>query len=566
MKVKNNSETHPSEMSRDELKKQIEAQVEEEKQVTWREAVKKSKGKLDAARKELPPAFALHQGATPVPEKAQAYSRKQLLYYLGRNELGDSEMLLKECRGKFCFDKKAAEWWRFDGVWLPDAVDEAGNVVMDLANHYDKAAKQQAKDVKKLEKEHADSKQAKELHGVFKKRAAALRATSRRSSVLKTAAVGKNSLAMSGEEWDRYPTLLAVQNGYVDLETGKLYPPDPKLFIRQRSPYPYLGLHHHDEFFDDMVRKLFCNSEELMHYVQKVVGYSATGNLTHKEFYTAFGPLGNNGKSMFFNAINDVLGDYSATLRTDLLLEGRGLNNEDPFWIALRNKRMAIASEAKKGSKFSMDRIKLVTGADSTVVRGLYADPTEIRMPCKLFLHTNDIPSAHGGDKAFMDRLRVIPFMARFTNDTRQVDESRHIYLGLPMNKIEKLLKRGGPAILSYIILGAKMYQNSMNLVPPPEVELQTKEYIEESDVIGEFIKKRCDMGEKYKAQATPLYHSFKAFCTSEKSIPEKGIPGLKAFGEDLKRREGITKDTSSNYTYYRGLRVKPDFLPHKKS
>lgn len=37
-------------------------------------------------------------------------------------------MLLKEGRGIFYFDKKADAWWQFDGVWLPDAENDAGNV------------------------------------------------------------------------------------------------------------------------------------------------------------------------------------------------------------------------------------------------------------------------------------------------------------------------------------------------------------------------------------------------------------------------------------------------------
>ncbi|MEZ6854384.1 DNA primase family protein [Halodesulfovibrio aestuarii] len=551
---------HPSEMSRDELRAVISRQVAEEKQLAWDEACVKFPNKLDVKRETPPPSYALWQGLAPKEEKPESYTPKQIQFYMNRNELGDLEMLLNKSRGKYCFDKKAGAWWMFDGVWQPDAVSEFGREVMNLANHYDKAAKMQWKVVKDPKTiEEGKLTEAKALHKAFTSRAKSLRGSSRRSSVLRTAVVGMDSMAMSGEEWDKYPTLLATPNGYVDLETGKLYPPDPKMFIRQRSPYPYLGLQARDPFFDDMVEKLLCSSHDLMAYVQKVVGYASTGNLTHKEFYAAYGPMGNNGKSMFFNAICDVLGDYAATLRTELLLEGKGLSNEDPFWIALRNKRMAVASEAKKGSKFSMDRIKLVTGSDATVVRGLYEAPTEIRMPCKLFLHTNYIPRAHGGDRAFMDRLRIIPFMARFVSDLNAVDECKHIYMGRPMNEIDFRLKKAGSAILTYIVNGAKMYLNSMNLTPPEEVRNQTEEYIEDVDVIGEFIKIRCILGEKEKCQVKPFYNAFKAFCTNERAIPEKGIPAFGSFVSDLVRRDGITKKTT-NYAFFHGICLRPEF------
>ncbi len=555
---------HPSEMTREELRALITQQVKDEEQAAWDEACAKFPDKLDVNRETPPPSYAIWQGLAPKEEKPEAYTRKQLQFYMNRNELGDLEMLLNAKRGKFCFDKKAGDWWMFDEVWRPDAVSEFGREVMNLAEHYDKAAKMQWKVVNDPKtSEEGKLTEAKTLHRSFTSRAKSLRGSSRRTAVLRTAVVGNDSMAISGEEWDKYPTLLAAPNGYVDLETGKLYPPDPKMYIRQRSPYPYIGLHARDPFFDDMVEKLLCGSDGLMSYVQKVIGYAATGNLTHKEFYAAFGPLGNNGKSMFFNAICDVLGDYAATLRTELLLEGKMLNNEDPFWIALRNKRMAVASEAKKGSKFSMDRIKLVTGSDATVVRGLYEAPTEIRMPCKLFLHTNYIPRAHGGDHAFMDRLRIIPFVARFVSDPKMVDEEKHIYMGKPMNVIENQLQRAGSPILSYIVNGARMYLNGMDLTPPEEVQQYTKEYIEDADIIGEFIKMRCVLGENQKSQVKPLFNAFKAFCVQEKDKPEKAIPAFSSFVSDLVRRDGITKKTT-NYAFFYGVSLRPEFHGEK--
>lgn len=555
---------HPSEMTRDELRVLITQQVKEEEQAAWDEARRKFPDKLDVNRETPPPSYAIWQGLAPKEEKPKTYSIKQLSHYMHRNELGDLEMLLNVKRGKFCFDKKAGEWWRFDGVWRPDAVSDFGREVMNLAEHYDSAAKKQWKVVMNPKTvQEGKLTEAKSLHKAFISRAKSLRGSSRRTSVMRTAVVGEESMAMSGEEWDKYPTLLAAQNGYVDLETGKLYPPDPKMYIRQRSPYPYVGLHARDPFFSDMVFKLLCGSHGLMSYVRKVIGYAATGLLTHKEFYAAFGPLGNNGKSMFFNAICDVMGDYAATLRTELLLEGKMLNNEDPFWIALRNKRMAVASEAKKGSKFSMDRIKLVTGSDATVVRGLYEAPTEIRMPCKLFLHTNYIPRAHGGDHAFMDRIRIIPFTARFVNDEKMVNFEKHIYMGKPMNVIESQLKKAGPAILSYVVNGARMYLNGMDLTPPEEVLKYTREYIEDADIIGEFVKMRCILGENKKNQVKPLYSAFKAFCAQETDKPEKAIPAFGSFVSDLVRREGITKKTT-NYAFFHGICLRPEFLSEK--
>lgn len=556
------SQVHPAQWSREQMRTAIQAEVEREQAEQWAKAKSKHPTKLDQNRSDPPPPYALHEGEAIPDQKPKSYTTEQLQKLMNRNELGDVEMLIDLCGTRYCHDKKNKKWWTFvDGIWIEDAVSELAREVMSLADHFEKAAIRQWKIVE--DPETAKSKQltaAKELHKALTEKAKSLRGSSRRENVVKTATIGAESFAISGEEWDRYPTLLACANGYVDMETGKLYKPDPKMYIRQQSPYPYKGLHVYDDFFDDMVSKILCHREGLLDYLPRVVGYAATGNLTHKEFYVAYGPEGDNGKSLLFKGFLKAVGTYGATLRTDLLLENKKQINEDPFWIALKNKRMAVASEAKKGSKFSMDKIKLVTGSDGTVVRGLYAEPTELFFPTKLILHSNYIPTAHGGDIAFMKRMRILPFNARFTNNHREVDERSNVHLAMDMNAVKTRLEAAGPAILSYIIRGAKSYLFDLDMTPPAEVLEQTKEWTEDQDIIGEFISMCCTSGPNEKAQVKPLYHAFKQYCLREKEVPEKGIPGFRSFTEDMVRRAGIKKDSSSNYTYYHGIRVNQEW------
>ncbi|UZP67733.1 phage/plasmid primase, P4 family [Desulfovibrio mangrovi] len=556
------NQTPPAQWSREQMRAAVLADVDTEIREAWAEALKKHGKKLDQDRIDPPLAHALHEGEAKPDPKPKKYTIKQLQHYMNRNELGDLELLIERCGDVYCFDKKAKKWWRFTGgIWSEDAVSELGREVMALGDHYEKGALEQWKVVESPEtREERALTKAKELHADLTKKAKALRGSSRRENVIKTATIGSESFAISGEEWDRHPTLLACANGYVDMETGKLYKPDPKLYLRQRSPYPYYGLHTYDPFFDEMVRKILCDRDGLLDYLPKVVGYAATGNLTHKEFYVAYGPEGDNGKSLLFKGFLKAIGTYGATLRTDLLLENKKQINEDPFWIALKDKRMAVASEAKKGSKFSMDKIKLVTGSDGTVVRGLYAEPTELFFPTKLILHSNYIPTAHGGDVAFMKRMRIIPFNAKFTTNPREVDEENHVHLAMDMNAVKQRLEAAGPAVLSYIIRGAKSYLSNLDLTPPSEVLELTKEWAEDQDIIGEFLNICCTSGKHEKNQVKPTYHAFKRYCIEEKEFQPNHVPGFRSFVEDMVRRKGITKDTSSNFHYFRGIRVNQEW------
>ena len=82
-----------------------------------------------------------------------------------------------------------------------------------------------------------------------------------------------------------------------------------------------------------------------------------------------------------------------------------------------------------------------------------------------------------------------------------------------------------------------------------------TTEYIEDQDLVGEFLTRCCDRGEGLETQAKPLYMAFKKFCAEEKGLSEKYIRTLKTFMGDI-RQKGL-QTIRNTYVFVQGVAVK---------
>lgn len=582
---------------------EIRAQVEEERRLVWRLCLERDKGavkRFDHKRDEPPAGPALWEGLAPPPPPARP-SIAELTLACSRNELGDAEIFQRMHAGRFAYDYPAKTWMQYNNVvWVEDVKRNANRSVMDTAELYELAAveTQEVLDeaIAKRDAEVYDLEQKKELaeasgdknggkeidaeikrtrgeHGkligplekkkaTLRGRASALRSDKRAVKVLKVSAEGERSLALSGREWDKHPLLFACSNGVVDMETGRLLKPKHTLYLRKCSPYPFIGLHEWHPFWDDHLRKVFCGNEVLIEYFEHCIGYSATGLQYNKDFWCAFGPHADNGKSATFNAILKAMGDHAGTLKVETLLDERNKSSgPDPDLMVVDGLRMGIASEAGDKARFSMERIKAITGGDEVRARGMYADSQIIESSIKLWLHTNSIPRMAGYDPGFLLRLRIIPFLAKFVRGTERPNPDDHRYPAMNQTVFRARIEQAMPYVLSWIMRCAYRFLRSPNYVTPEIVLQYTKDYVNEEDMIGQFIQQCCYVGDKEKSQSKELYKAFVRYMKDEMGMPEKKIISQNALGRDLQKREGIARIQTNPTSVYQGLRPYAEWL-----
>lgn len=345
----------------------------------------------------------------------------------------------------------------------------------------------------------------------------------------------QHHVAVLHNEFDRDAMLLNTRSGYVDLNRAVLQEHDKsKMFSKITAAEFTESIDA--PVWNQFLEQIFDHDQELIHFIQKAVGYSITGSTREQVMFFLHGN-GRNGKSVFINTIADVLGTYAETMNvSSIMVKSMGGVNSD---IArLEGARMVISSEANEGERLDEGLVKQMTGGDKMVARHLYGSEFEFTPTLKLWMATNHRPLIRGTDDGIWRRIMLIPFKVQIPKE--QVDKNLSFKLQA---------ERDG--ILNWIVQGAMMWQNE-GLEPPQIVREASLEYRNEMDVISLFIDECCEKGETYRAPAGELFKKYQEWAkeSSEYSMSKQ------KFGKEMRKKFEYKK---SNSRFYLGLKIKTD-------
>ena len=472
------------------------------------------------------------------------------------NQVGDAALLVRLLGGKFVFDNRLERTYRFNAShWHPDANCDFRRAMFGLADLYAAIGAKYAKLFTET-----DDKNFQTRRDRYNERASKCRSLQRMNSVWRIATSGDGSLGISGDEWNQHPTLFPCANGVIDLETGKLLPGDPKQYFCFASPYEFHGLHAEAVLWDDILDKALCKNRDLRDYFDYFAGFACTGIQT-KQFFCALGPGGNNGKSVIFDTMARILGGFAGTVPVELFLEQKYSKSADgpsPSILKLRGLRLAVTSEAQRSHRFSLAKVKQLTGGDILEARGLYVhEPIEFPQTHSCVLHSNSLPMAAGNDAAFYNRLRVLKFAAQFIPPQEGAeDPARNIWHQIPRNRLNVELEKCGPGILAWYVRCAirALKLGDMPTAPACVME-ETGEYREEQDLIGQWMAQCTVPDENNQEQMKDLHAAFGRWCVEEMNTPKDKVMSMKSMAADFKTRPGLEKIVS-RVIYYKGIRI----------
>ena len=472
---------------------------------------------------------------------------------------GCADIARRVLKGLFCFDHAVRRCYKFNGhYWVSDNTDEvfqAMDAVQDLFKKVEANLRgavvilgQQIKRTDQAQKETMDMevKALKKQQKALQKIIHALNTLHYRKQVAEFAALGPNSLGITGNEWDRNPWLLPCKNGVLDLKTGKLKPGKPEQYLKSACPTAY----NPDATCLQFERALMdiCDGNlELVLYIQRVLGHALVGaNLEHKLFI--LWGAGRNGKDTLLEAIKFVLGGKLAgPVQSELLLDqGRVRNSSGPSAdiMRLRGLRIAWASETNEGRKMDSGKIKLLTGGGDLVGRAPYARK-EVSFPQSftLFLLTNNKPHAPAEDFALWQRIHLIAFGMCFVDNPTEPHERKkdpHLW---------GKLKSEAEGILTWLVAGCLEWRKN-GLNPPEIITQSTNAYRSNEDTLQQFIEDACRIDTGCTAKAQPLYDHYKSWMT------ENGFNPLSNTKFGRKMAERFDKKKGRNGVTYQGLEI----------
>jgi putative DNA primase/helicase len=298
-----------------------------------------------------------------------------------------------------------------------------------------------------------------------------------------------------------------------------------------------------EQLWLDAVSGFFCGDQELIEYVQQIVGLSAIGKVYMEALIISYGE-GSNGKSTFWNSIAKVLGNYSGTISADALTVGCR-RNVKPEIAELKGKRLVIAAELEEGMRLNTSVIKQLCSTDLVSGEKKYKDPFKFTPTHTLVLYTNHLPKVGANDDGTWRRLIVIPFQAKIKGKADIKNYSDY------------LVEHAGGAILSWIIEGAKKAIDKSFKIPVPKcVADAIHRYRENNDWLSSFLEECCEIEPSYKEKSGEFYQEYRAYClrTGEWTRSTADFyTGLEIAGFERKKTKGGMMIL--------GLRLKSDFM-----
>jgi putative DNA primase/helicase len=338
------------------------------------------------------------------------------------------------------------------------------------------------------------------------------------------------------DQLDGDPWAINTPGGVVDLRTGKLGPSDRRgNHTRSTScaPDPEADPGPWRTFLDDT----FGGDEELISYLQRLVGYSAIGMVREHVLPFCFGS-GGNGKGVFLEAVTGVLGDYATSAPVGFLMSQAHSGHETEI-ARLAGARMVICSEVNETDSFDEAKVKQLTGGDTLTARFMRQDHFSFKPSHNLWLMGNHKPAVRSGGRSFWRRLRLIPFQYEVPED--KIVEDLQGWL----------VREHGPAILAWIVQGAADYHLG-SLREPGAVKAATDAYAMDQDTVAQFLDERCYVGggANVKIKVAIVRDAYEQWCHTQGEKPVSA----KAFGMALKSRFGIDVDRTKSARLYVGL------------
>lgn len=185
-----------------------------------------------------------------------------------------------------------------------------------------------------------------------------------------------------------------------------------------------------------------------------------------------------------------------------ILLYAKTDEDITPDCMFNKGKRLIISSEMEEGMRLNTAVVKQLCSTDEIQAEKKYKDPFSFVPSHTLVLYTNHLPKVGANDDGIWRRLIVIPFNAKITGKSDI------------KNYADYLFEHAGPAIMSWIIEGAKKaIDKDFRTDLPDVVEAAIKAYREDNDWLGQFLEECCEIDSSYKAKSGELYQAYRAHC-----------------------------------------------------
>jgi putative DNA primase/helicase len=301
--------------------------------------------------------------------------------------------------------------------------------------------------------------------------------------------------------------------------------------------------------WDSTLAAITRKHPDLPSFLQLFAGYSVQGNKVEERIFSLHEP-GGTGKGTFNDAISSTLGDdYVRAIAPETVLrQNRNSAAASGDIARLEGARIVIVSELEKGNRVQESFLKLASGNDFVVARGLFKSERQFRPTWQFWFQTNNRLGFDSTDSGNLRRYVEIPFDNVLGHDL-QIKFDRNLKSWMRSNDEFHC------TVLVWIVAGCVRWrQEGMKI--PVSVQRATQELFASNDFLRDFINERCVVGPTEKELVSKVIAEYVAFCVEQGEEPARG----RTFNHMLEERGFCRKQATvrgTNGKAWIGIRLK---------
>jgi putative DNA primase/helicase len=301
--------------------------------------------------------------------------------------------------------------------------------------------------------------------------------------------------------------LFACGNGLLHLTTGKLHQPTPDFFnvaasevaFDPKAPEPKQWLAFLDQLFGADKETDKKEDEGAIELLQEWSGCAMSPDLSQQKILMIFGPK-RSGKGTIARILRILLGTTSVAGPTMSSLSGQfGLE-------PLITKPLAIIHDARIGKRTDKgaitERLLSISGEDTLTVDRKFKSAWHGRLPTRLMILTNEIPSLSEGSGALAGRFMILVMTVSF--------------FGKEDPALTDKLTTEISGILNWSIEGYRRLRKRGHFVQPES----SKKMAENIEILSAptkaFIRDCCKVGPGFTVEVDELWVKYQSWCYAQ--------------------------------------------------
>lgn len=266
----------------------------------------------------------------------------------------------------------------------------------------------------------------------------------------------------------------------------------------------------YDEELNDFLDKIFP-IREMKEYMMDLWALSLSGKTILQTFNVCTGS-GSNGKSVNFELLSEVFGDYYCTASPALLTKSRNdANAASPALAVLIGKRIVCTEEPDENENIKTGVMKDAVSGTPITCRELHKPQKTFTPQYMMFFNCNDKPDIESTDDGTWRRIRVSPYVSKFCdfNDTR-LNNPKYKYHFAKESTIKSKFHHWKEVFLNELFRRfKKLKENDFKIVLPELVQTAINDY-KTGYNIYETFKSHCLT--KHSGERLSLIDAFDAF------------------------------------------------------